>query len=253
MRDHAEATKPSRRAVVATLAAAPRTRIRFRVDAVPPRSLAWRPDWYRPHQLPPPARHPDARLLALGERFQHLCALGDAALETYERCCEEARTVARPGALRHRLEDHVFGLNLPFHEADHKAGFSVDPNLSAFYTSEEIRLLRYAPPPLDLELIPAQKARIDEIEQAWKGWLDASWDADEVAGVNAAYEAMDHVVDMKRSLGKEIAAIQAKTPAGLRVRALAVAEVVDDTGEDDCSHDLMVAAIVRDLLAMTAT
>lgn len=69
--------------------------------------------------------------------------------------------------------------------------------------------------------------------------------------MHAAEEAVEHVLAMKRALGKEIAAVPAKTLAGIRVRAMIVADIVEDTGEDDSTDDLLISAIVRDILAMT--
>jgi hypothetical protein len=61
-----------------------------------------------------PGRDPDARLLELGEQYRDLCALEPAANDACEQCCGSVPEVNRPQALRHRLEDHVFGLDLPF-------------------------------------------------------------------------------------------------------------------------------------------
>jgi hypothetical protein len=198
-----------------------------------------------------PGRDPDARLLELGEQYRDLCAQEPAANDACEQCCGSVPEVNRPQALRHRLEDHVFGLDLPFDPANVKGGFSAKPELNPFYTDQEVRWLRHAPLLEDPAARAEQRVRIEEIERAWKAWLDARWAADEAAGVHAAGEAIDQVIATKRALAKEIAAVPAKTLAGVRVRAQIVADVVDDTGEDDCTDDLMIAAIVRDILAMS--
>jgi len=74
-----------------------------------------------------------------------------------------------------------------------------------------VRRLRYAPPPWDLALLPNQKARIEEIEHAWKAHVDGFFAAEEAAGVNEAQDAIDHVADLKRTIVEEIAAVPAKT------------------------------------------
>lgn len=117
-----------------------------------------------------PGRHPchHARLLELGERFQHLCALADAALEIYDQCCEKVRSPQRPEVLRHRLEDHVLGLDLPFDPANAKGGFSADPRRNPFFTPEGDPAVAVTPPPWDLDMVAQQRARIVEIELASK-------------------------------------------------------------------------------------
>lgn len=194
--------------------------------------------------------HLDARLIKLGAQYQHLCKLEAAADEAYERACERVQEVERPPVLRHRMEDHLLGLELPFDQANAPTGFSADAEANPFYTPDEMRRLRHAPPLEEPTARAEQRARIEEIERAWQAHLDACWAVDEIAGVNAADEAIKEIGRMKRILVKEIAAVPAKTLAGVRVRAAIVAHLVDDTGPDDCNDDLMMAAIVRDILAM---
>lgn len=210
--------------------------------------------------LPNPAvsgDHPDREILDLGRRYFELVAAEAAADEAYERACDSVQEVERPSALRHRMEDHIFDFgcfNLHFDERTRPhGGFSADASLNAFYTPKEIRLLPYSPPPFDLDMIPAQKARIEEIEQAWRAHLDRFHAAEEAAGINTAEEAIDQIAVMKRAIVEEIAAAQATTLAGLQVKARILAEADCNRSDEEApTEELITAAIVRDLLAMAA-
>lgn len=98
-------------------------------------------------------------------------------------------------------------------------------------------------------MIPVQQARIAEIVGAWEAWLEVG-EADEKAGVTATEETIDRIVEEMRSLAKAIAAMRATTLAGMRVRASILAAVLDDDADEDAATDeLMIHALVRDLLA----
>jgi hypothetical protein len=71
--------------------------------------------------------------------------------------------------------------------------------------------------------------------------------------VDEAIEAIDELVPEQRLLAKRIAAMPAITVAGLQVRALILVKMLDEEEDDDDYTDqLMIRAIVRDLIEMTA-
>lgn len=131
MRDNRQGHKPSRRAIVAALAAGA-------AATVPAIANAATDD-----------DHPDRELLKLGRRYQNLETRRAAADAHLDPCCEAVNSPHRPEALRHRLEDHIFGLQLPM-TGTCRTGLCADPASNDFYTSEEIRRLRHAPPPFEV-------------------------------------------------------------------------------------------------------
>jgi hypothetical protein len=200
--------------------------------------------------------HPDAELLELGRLYLSLSALEKAADKHYDACYAAYNEPPQPDVLRHRMDDHVFGLHLPLiMPPGSRRGLSADPSQNGFYSEEEITRLRYAPPPSDPEMIPVQQALIQEIEQASEKWLNECEAAEDEAGLIAAKASLDAVVDQQRSLAKRIAAMPAVTPTGLQVRALILSEIAgyrddEEEDEDDPTDHLMIRAIVRDLVKM---
>ena len=148
------------------------------------------------------------------------------------------------------MEDHVFGLHLPL--LDRRGGLSSDPKRNCFYSEHEIDRLHYAPPPSDPAMIPEQQARIQEITSAWEGRVAECEKAEAAAGLTAAAEAIDGIVGEQRTIAKKIAALPATTLAGVRVRAVILVRIIaeEDQDEDACTDQLMIWAIVRDLIAM---
>ncbi len=55
-----------------------------------------------------------------------------------------------------------------------------------------------------------------------------------------------------RSLEKEIASIRATTLAGMRVRALIITDLLREDTEDLAPDELIVSAMIRDLLSIEA-
>jgi hypothetical protein len=49
--------------------------------------------------------------------------------------------------MRHRISDHLCGLHLPL--GRDTRSLAADPKYSDFYTEDEIKLLKYTPPPMD--------------------------------------------------------------------------------------------------------
>ncbi len=115
---------------------------------------------------------PDAELIELGRRYLDLVKLEAAADEAYERSCEACHWPKKPEALRHRLEDHLGGLHFSFLKSNLPRGLSADPALNSFYVGEEVKRLQNAPTPRDPAEIPAQCARIAEIEREHEAWLE---------------------------------------------------------------------------------
>lgn len=78
-----------------------------------------------------------------------------------------------------------------------------------------------------------------------------TWDQ---TGLTAALEALDELVPRQRPLVKQIVAAPAPTLAGLQVRALILAEIFghEEQDDDDYTDQLMIRAIVRDLVKIAA-
>jgi hypothetical protein len=84
------------------------------------------------------------------------------------------------------------------------------------------------------------------------GWHAECEELAEEFGVWEARDATDEVVANLRSLEKRLAAMPARTLAGLHMRAMVLAEIFGEAEEDEDDTDqLMIRAIVRDLCAMT--
>jgi hypothetical protein len=196
-----------------------------------------------------PANRSDRELLELGREYMRLNDLERAADERHARCSKAYEDARRDPSdvMRHRIEDHLCGLSLPV--GPKTRSIAANPEHSDFYTGDEIKLLRHAPPPWNPEDTPAQKARADEIVREWDRWsAECDAFADEV-GLTEAEAAIDEIVTSKRSLANRIAAMPATTLAGLRARALILADIIgeDVIDEGDCAYELMIRAIVRDL------
>jgi hypothetical protein len=254
MRDNQQASKLSRRSVIAALAAGAAAN----VPAIATVTAAG-------------DHHPDAELIELGAEYQRLAILEQAADEHYARCSEafdEAEPEPRD-VMRHRIEDHVAGgLNLPILPGT--GAITRDLKHSAFYSADEIARVRFSRPPWSDDKIPEQNARIEEIGAEWARWCKELEDLSDETGVTEALDTIDEIVATMRSLAKKIAATPATTVAGLQVRATILSQIrseidhdqqevgEDHEGDDDetddedvCTDDLMIRAIVRDLVKMT--
>jgi len=201
-----------------------------------------------------PADHPDQHQLDLGAEYERLQAIEDAAYEkeTLSWAAYEREEPERSDVLRHRLEDHLvfqFPVSL---ETD---TITADPKRSDFYTTEEVGLLRYAPPPLDPARIPDQRRRAGEIAAEHARWMARCADLRERSGVTAAGAALEAAVIAQREVARRIATTSATTIAGLQVRARIYADIhgidpVHDVDGADTTDRLMIFAIIRDLAAM---
>jgi hypothetical protein len=198
----------------------------------------------------------DAELVDLERRYFQLSALEEAADENYNRCAEAYREPGRPDALRHRIEDHTCGLNLPRLS---RHDLSADITNNAFYTEREVELVRHAPPPWNLEALAEQQARIAEIEVASEAWLDVCEVAREASGLGAAEAAVEKIVSEKRSVAMTIATTPARTMVGIEIRMRILSHIYDDEfadlcaeeiDEDSTTEELMRSAILRDLLGI---
>jgi hypothetical protein len=194
--------------------------------------------------------HPDAELLELGREYMALDRVIKAADTHYERC-QAAYNACEPtprDVMRHRIEDHVGGFNLPMSSSTRR--LAAEPKHSAFYSEDEIDLLRERPPVED----PAEQARVDAILKEWDRWSEECADLSDEVGVTAALGAIEELVPRQRSLAKQIVAMPATTLAGLQVRALIVTAISGDKepAGDDYTDQLMIRAIVRDLVKIAA-
>jgi len=120
--------------------------------------------------------------------------------------------------------------------------------LTADLSDNEIDLLRERPPAED----EAEQARVQEILEEWDRWSEECADFVDETSLTAALESLDEIVPTQRSVAKRIVDMPATTLAGLQVRALIVAEIFGDQEPDDYINQLMVRAIVRDLVKIAA-
>jgi hypothetical protein len=229
MRNNLEAMKLSRRTVIASLAAGA-------AASVPIIAAVAGGD------------HPDAELLELGREYGQLREAIAAANARHKVCAAafKGREPVLRDVMRHRITDHVCGLQLPILNTC-RDGISCDDWRNDPYSEEEIALLRDWP-----ARDPAEKARAAEIVAEWDRWT-AEWDGleDEV-GVTRTEEAIEELVRSERSLIERIAAIHATTIAGQRMRAMVLVPILAEEGYDEEDYDdhLLIRAIVRDLSAM---
>ena len=124
-----QAPTPSRRSVIAGLGTAT-------AAEVPAIGLAATAD-----------DHPHRELLKLGRRYQDLETRLVAADAYLQQCYNAAEEPQPSEVLRHRLEDHVFGQQLPM-LGTCRIGLCSDAKFNDFYSAEEMKRLRCAPPPI---------------------------------------------------------------------------------------------------------
>jgi hypothetical protein len=188
---------------------------------------------------------PDAELLELCREYQRLeqaIKAADAVVEAYRVQEPEPRDV-----MRHRIEDDVCRFNLPI--GPNTRSLAADLKHSALYSEGELDQLRDWPAAGRL----AEQARVQKILAEWDRWNEECGVLNAMLGVDEAIEAIDEFVPGQRLLAKRIAAMPATTLAGLQVRALILVKMLaEEEDDDDYTDQLMIRAIVRDLLAMTA-
>lgn len=198
---------------------------------------------------------PDAALLELGLRYDRLRVATEAALiHLEERQAAYADQTPQPrDVMRHRIEDHVCsGLNMPI--LPDTGAVTADPKHSAFYSMGEIKLLEHSPPPWNVDLIPAQKARAQGIAEEWRRWKAECSDLRDAIGLSAAEEAWDALDDDLQAIIEQIGAEPATTIAGLSVRARLLQQIYNDLDLDDVgynnNHHVLVRALIRDVAAL---
>jgi hypothetical protein len=224
MRDNQQASALSRRTVLAALAAGAAANV--------PAIAAFAT-----------GDHPDRELLELGREYQKLEAAihaADAVVKAYNEQEPQPRDV-----MRHRIEDHICRFNLPI--GPNTRSLAADPQYAVFYSEDEIDELRDWP----ADRNPDERARVQVILAEWDRWNEECGGLNEALRVDEATEELEDLVPRRRQLAKLIAAMPAETPAGLQVRALILAAMLDEEDdEDDYTDQLMIRAIVRDLIKM---
>jgi hypothetical protein len=166
--------------------------------------------------------------------------------EHHERCqaAYDAREPVPRDVMRHRIGDHLGGYSLPMTSSTRC--LAADLKHSPFYSEDEIDLLRERPPAED----PAEQARVHAILEEWDRWSKECAKLADETGLTEALEFVEDLVPKQRALAKRIATASATTLAGLQVRALIIAETLggEEPDDDDYTDQLMIRAIVRDLV-----
>ena len=106
---------------------------------------------------------------------------------------------------------------------------------------------------------PEAQSRAEEIIAAWDRYNEASERLRDASASETAEDAYYDAVEKRQAIGDVIASTRATTLTGLKIRARIVAGIrTDDDGECDefeptSVDEKMVAAILRDLIAMSTS
>ena len=193
--------------------------------------------------------HPDAELLALGERLEEmskaLLAAEDEADRLHEVYLEQLPPC--PEALIWKPSDPGSGF-LPLRDKEGRRVWGFEQKIDRLRRFEGRGYMSAG----DRE--HAVK-RAKEIVEAYDSWSEAKAQIRDRIGYTEAVNRSEALFHQVRSLGEAIARLPAQTLAGLIVKARAVeifnSGVRDGDLRDDPTSDVLVAgAIVRDLLAM---
>ncbi len=193
--------------------------------------------------------HPDAELLELGREYMAVereIKAADAHSERCQAAYDEHEPTPRD-VMRHRIEDHLGGYSLPMSFSTRC--LAADPQYNAFYSEDEIDLLRERPPAED----PAEQARVHAILEEWDRWSEECTELRIATGLNAATEAEGDIIRQQQVIVDKIVTMPATTFAGLAVRTRLLQRIYDeleleDVGYNTNHHDL-VRALMRDLAA----
>lgn len=156
-----------------------------------------------------PEIHPDADLLAMGERFEALMNEETEADSALQACIDvaDARMPREPDALRPQ----------PF---DRSAAFWITRQ-GEFYDSDAVDAFRR----ITGETIPSRAwrakvlARAQEVISAHERWLTDCRAVDEACGVPAAERRAMDALHARREFGEAILAHPVQTGAGLAIKA----------------------------------
>jgi hypothetical protein len=194
------------------------------------------------------AEDPDAELLELGRQYAEADARYDALNDQCEAALEAAFAAYPPipEALRVRPEDRLGFLGFDaFHRDLHDDGF---------FNAKGIQRWRGCAPGGGFIWPPAASDRFDarrtEVLAAWDGWMDAKEQAQAAYGLSELERQLDAQGYAVMEIEHRIFALQAKTPAGWRLKAkLARRVVLDGYKPDGTYEDHVVRSLLADLTA----